>query len=401
MRKASGEIHLNTHVRRLRAFGVLYGAVLILSLHWSLVIYVNASNLDRFVSPEAIGLLYALGSAITIIAFLLVSRVLRLLGNYALTVSLAVLEILILIGLAYADTLRFAIPLFILHQAVIPLLLFNLDVFVERAIGADEKVTGGTRGALLTIMSLAGAVAPLAAGYLLGDGEPRFHAVYLASAACMVAFCYFVLRYFRTFTDSPYPDIHMLAALRHFFINRNLRLVFFAHSLLQLFFAWMVIYLPLYLVSVIGFSWSEVGIILFFGLLAYIICEYPIGALADTRLGEKEMMAGGFIVLAATTAGIAMLSEALLIPWILLMFATRVGASLVEVTTESYFFKQTKASDAQTISFFRTSRPLSYMLGALLGSATLLFVPFSYAFLVLALVMTPGILCALLLVDTR
>ncbi len=83
------------------------------------------------------------------------------------------------------------------------------------------------------------------------------------------------------------------------------------------------------------------------------------------------------------------------------MFMTRVGASLVEATTESYFFKHTKDADANIISFFRASRPLAYMLGALLGTLSLLYMQFNYTFVFLGILMLPGVVFALLLKDTR
>jgi hypothetical protein len=79
----------------------------------------------------------------------------------------------------------------------------------------------------------------------------------------------------------------------------------------------------------------------------------------------------------------------------------RVGAALVEVTTESYFFKQTKSSDAQIISFFRTTRPLSYVAGAVVASLSLLYVPFNLLFVVFACLMIPAMFCVMLIQDTK
>jgi hypothetical protein len=87
--------------------------------------------------------------------------------------------------------------------------------------------------------------------------------------------------------------------------------------------------------------------------------------------------------------------------WAVIMFTTRVGAALVEVTTESYFFKQTKSSDAQIISFFRITRPLAYVLGAIVASLSLLFVPFNLLFVVFAALMIPAMFCAMYIQDTR
>ena len=84
-----------------------------------------------------------------------------------------------------------------------------------------------------------------------------------------------------------------------------------------------------------------------------------------------------------------------------LLFISRVGASLVESTTESYFFKHMKGGDAGITSFFRLIRPLSLLAASLLGTLALFYLPFNYIFVVLGLLMIPGIFFALALKDTK
>lgn len=395
----TSEIRLRAHTAR--TFGFVYLAILLFSFHWSLVAYANSSYLHQFVSNKTIGALYTVGSILTIIAFFFISKALRRFGNYVVTLALSTAEMILLIGLAVAPSLYIAVPLFLLHHAIVPLLLFNIDVFIEQRIARRESITGGKRGIVLVILSLGGAVAVLSSGLLLGSGQPRFTLLYLVSAGFMLAFLYLTVRCYRAFRDPHYDAINVLETLRYFWIKHNFRFVYLAHFLLQLFFAWMVIYMPLYLLSVIGFAWDDIGLIFFVGLFAYVLFEYPIGEIADRWIGEKEMMAVGFMILSITTVYMAFLKVPLLLPWMITMFMTRLGASLVEVTTESYFFKHTKDADASIIGFFRASRPLAYMLGALLGSLALLYMPFNYTFVLLGLLMLPGIAFAMLLKDTR
>lgn len=392
------------HTHRLRwhsRFSVVYWAMLLLSLHWSLVTYINSSFLEQFMSTEAIGTLYIIGSAITILAFLFISRVLQQLGNYHLTIGLAITEVAVLLGMSVTHDFRLVIPLFVAHHAVVPLLLFNLDVFMEGLVGEHEDHTGSKRGLLLTAMSIAGAVAPLLAGFLIGNGHPRFILAYLLSAFLMVPFIVIVSRHLKQFSDPEYKRIDIFSSFRYFWMHKNLRLVFAAHFLLQLFFAWMIIYTPLYLATVVGFGWNEIGFIIFFALLAYVVLEYPIGEIADRYIGEKEMMATGFLIMAISTAWLAFISTPALVPWMVTMFITRIGASLVEATSESYFFKQIEGSDANIIGFFRITRPLAIAVGAMIGSFALLSVSFSGLFVVLGLTMLTGIPLALMLKDTK
>jgi hypothetical protein len=73
----------------------------------------------------------------------------------------------------------------------------------------------------------------------------------------------------------------------------------------------------------------------------------------------------------------------------------------VEVTTEVHFFKNTNSSDAQIISFFRVTRPLAYVAGAILASISLLYLPFNLLFVVFAAIMIPAMFVTLNIVDSK
>ena len=387
--------HVIAHSR----FFMVGVAMLILSLHWAFVLYVHSTYLKEFVSEKIIGGLFVAGSGLTVLAFLYIAPILRRFGNYKLTLGLAATEFCVLIGMGFINIPLVAILLFILHQAIVPLLLFNLDVFIENITTTEER-TGTKRGIVLTLMSLATALAPLGTGFLLGNSD-NFSSIYFLSAACMIPFIGVVGYFFKGYPDARIPSVRIWEGIRSFWSDTDLRYVFCAHFLLQLFFTWMVIYVPLYLATVVGFEWDSIGIILFIALFAYVLFEYPIGRVADLYIGEKEMMAIGFLVLAISTCWIAFIGTPILIPWIVTLFLTRVGASFVETTTESYFFKHTKGADANIVGLFRITRPLAIVVGALLGSITLLFVEFPSMFIALGLTMILGIVFSFLIEDTK
>ncbi len=393
--------HSNPTLRKATRFIPLYSALLFLIFHWALTAYVHSSYLGTFISDTAIGVLFSLGASLSILAFLFISRVLRKLGNYQFTMALLIIEFIALIGMALSDSARVVLPLFLIQQSILPILIFNLDIFMESLIGDAECTTGSRRGLMLTISSFIGALASLVAGLLVVEGSELFDVVYMVSAITLLPIIAILFIYFRNFNDPTYSEVKVFTAIRSFWIRDSVRSVFLANLLLQIFFAWMVIFTPLYFSSEIGLSWTSIGIILFVAQLAYVLLEYPIGIIADRYIGEKEMMAFGFFILIISTSWLSFISGTNILPWIIAMFITRVGASFIEVTTESYFFKQTKDSDAQLISFFRVTRPLSYVIGALIASFVLLYLPFNLLFSVLAFFMIPGIFLALRIVDTK
>jgi predicted MFS family arabinose efflux permease len=376
-------------------------ATLLLIFHAFLVAYINSSFLGQFVSPAAVGTIYTVGSALSVLIFLFISRVLHKIGNFKLTFGLLCLNFIAISGMAFAESLRVAVPLFLIHLITLPITFFNIDVFMEQQIGESEESTGSKRGLLLMLASLVGALAPLASGLLVDDGTGSFFYAYLVSAITILPIIGLLLYFFKDFSDPEYDEIDLFAAIASFWQRKNIRFVFLAHFILQMFFMFMVVYVPLYLTGTIGLSWAEFGLVMFFAQLAYVLLEYPIGVIADKYIGEKEMMGFGFLVIAISSSWIAFVTESSVLTWAIILFTTRVGASFVEVTTESYFFKQTKSSDAQIISFFRITRPLSYVIGALIASLTLLYLPFNLLFIVLAFMMIPAMFFTMGIQDSK
>lgn len=380
---------------------MLYGAIVPNSLHWALVLYINSTYLEQFVSGKTVGLLYTVSALVTVTLFLNMGRIITRFGKQRVLILLSCVAAIALVGLGLAHTALLAIPLFIVHQAVAPLILFNLDLYMEEAIGEEEHSTGGREGLRLTIMSFAGALAPLLSGYLIGTGTPEFERVYFTSAFLMLIFVAIIVRSFRSIADEKPPHLALKHGLERLWQHKDIRSVVGAHFLLQFFFAWMVIYTPLFLSQVIGLDWEQIGRILFVGLMAYVFFEYAIGVIADRYIGEKEMMALGFLIIAVSTSWFAFIDGAGVALWMFAMFMTRVGASLVEATTESYFFKHTRSNDTTIISFFRMMHPLALVSGSLIGSLTLAFLPMNLLFVILGLVMIPGFFFAMLLNDTK
>ena len=228
-----------------------------------------------------------------------------------------------------------------------------------------------------------------------------FTNVYLLSAGTLIPIIAILIIFFSNFSDPTYDEIDVFAAIKTFWDNINIRNVFLANFSLQMFFMLMVVFAPLYLTRDIGLTWAEFGIIMFFAQMAYVILEYPIGIVADKYIGEKEMMGLGFLIIAISTSWISFTVTTSVVVWSTIMFITRVGASFVEATTESYFFKQTKSSDAQVISFFRVTRPLAYVFGAMIASFTLLYLPFNLLFVVVAAMMIPAMFFTIGIKDTK
>ncbi len=386
--------------RRKIKFWFVYLLAVIFHYHTLVVSYTSPTYLGDFIDLKHIGLLYSIGSIGSLLMFILLPSVLKRFGNVLVTIGLMVISIGTLAMMGVGLSAPLVVVGLLLFLVINPLLYLSMDIFSETLIGKNEGATGHVRGMTLSLMSLAALCAPLTISYLVADGD-NLAQLYFIAIGVGVLFNLIVIMAFRGFVDPLYHRVQFGPLLKQCWDSKPIKLVLSAHFLVQVFFTWTVVYIPLYLASVLNMPWSSIGAIIAAGLLAYVLFEYPIGILADDYFGEKEMMAVGFLILALTTASISFMTTVNILPWMMLMFVSRIGASLTEVTTESYFFKKVTGQDANLMSIFRLTRPLAVLGGSLLGSLCLAIMPFHLAFIVLGFVMVIGIFLALGIEDTR
>lgn len=381
-------------------FTLVYLVSIIFTFQTLITAYSASTYLEQFIGKNLVGLVFAAAAFVAIVINLTIPRLLRRVGNVKTLLTIMTLLIIssLVTGAAINPTLT--IFAFIAYNALYPQIFLSIDIFMETLIGDVEDSTGSKRGLVLAIMSLAAFLAPIAMGYIIGEDD-NLSDVYYVSAAVGVLFIAVVIAKFRQFYDPPYETVRVRDLVKTALKNKDVSTVMTTQFLLQFFFTWAIIYIPLYLYNVMQFTWPEISQIIAAGLFAYIIFEYPVGLLADKKYGEKEMMAIGFMILALASVGIFYISSTAVVTWMILMFVSRIGASLVEVTTESYFFKQVKGHDSNLISLFRLMRPLGNLAGALAGSLALIFMPLSFIFVVLAFVMVIGMFLTIRITDSR
>ncbi len=376
---------------------VIYSAGFIFAVHTAFLAYINSSFLSGFAGKHYIGLIFTAGAALSIYSLNKMPTLLSRFGNVKSALGLMFLEIAALLGLAFLKIAWLIIPLFVIHYALLILLKFNFDIFIEHF--SSDRCTGGIRGAYLSITSLAWVVSPIIVGAILTDSD--FWKVYLVSALLLLPVMLIIYFNLRCVRDARYETPAFWQTFKSVWRNENIRKVFSVNFLLQFFFSWMVIYAPIYLNQYLGFEWGKIGIIFTIMLLPYALFEMPLGKLADKWFGEKEFLIAGIIITAVSTGMIPFVTSANWMIWAGLLFLTRVGASFIEITTESYFFKQIDDSNANIIGFFRNTRPFAYIVSPLIATILLSFLAYKYLFLVLAVVMLLGLYYSITLRDTK
>ena len=111
----------------------------------------------------------------------------------------------------------------------------------------------------------------------------------------------------------------------------------------------------------------------------------------DKKMGETEMLALGFIIMAVSCINLMMLQEKSLWLWVSILFISRIGAALVEIANEAYFFKKVDEKHSSIISLFRITDPLGMIMAPLIALPALLFMSYSGRFGLLGIVCLLGL----------
>ncbi len=376
---------------------IIYLAGFLFSIPFAITSYINSSFLEIYVGKNYVGIIYVIASILTIIGLLKMPKILTRLGNRLVIFLSCLLIFFSLLLLGLGGSVFVVIPAFILYFLSIYFIIASLDIFVEDFSKNSE--IGLLRGTYLMIINSAWIVAQLISGSIIEKSS--FSGIYFFSAGFMILVAFIFIFFLRDFKDPEYKKVPITKTIRAFIQNKNISKIYLSNLILQFFYAWMIIYTPIYLHEYMNFGWDRIGIIFSIMLIPFVLVDFPLGKLSD-KIGEKKMLLGGFIITILSVLAIPFITESILWLWALILFATRVGAAIIEVMNESYFFKTITEKNADEISFFRNAPSFSYIIAPLVAFPILLLAPsFKYLFFVLGAVLLLGFFIILRLRDVK
>ena len=380
-----------------RLLNTLFLCNIFISFHYALVIYINSSYLLNYFNDTQVSALFIIGSIMDAIFLLNASRVLEKIGSYRFIFWAIIVEFLATVGLATLSSPLLVSLCFLIHLITISLILFNMDMFIQD-IPQNRSITGSIRATYLTTTNITIVLAPSLIALLLFKNHYSY--VYVAAVVFLIPM-FFLVKLLKNIKTPKVLHINIKQTLSEYIKNRDLYNVFVTQFLLQFFYAYMVVYTPIYLAKYVGFSWYEIGFMFTIMLLPFVFIEVPVGELADLKYGEKEFLTVGFIIMGLSTIFMSFITVKVFWIWAAALFITRIGASLVEISSESYFFKHMGADKTDVISFFRISRPVSFIVAPIVATLSLQFIPFQYIFIVIGSIMVLGTHYSLALNDTK
>lgn len=382
--------------KRFRLFALLFSGLL-LGMSTALVIYVNSSFLEVIAGGRYVGVLFSAAYLVSLYVVQQYGNLIRRFTNAKVLFFNMWLQVASLLTLGFGQVKWLLVLAFITFIVASTTTIINYDLYLKGL--ATRSKTGRLRGLFWTMVNLGFVISPFVTGRILD----RFgYAPVYATAALLIipAFLLMMSAFRRDHAHAPlYKHEPIMETLRRMWSNWNFRGIFIIAFTLYFFYSWMIIYTPLYLLQG-GFDWKELGLIFSIMLIPFVIIEYPAGYIADKYLGETEMLAIGLIIMALAIflfMGVSSFGGVLAA-----LFLSRVGASLVEIMRESYFYKIVKGGDIDMIDAFRNINSVAHIVGPAVASSVLAFgFGLHVLFVILALILVFAAAMPSTMTDTR
>jgi MFS family permease len=362
----------------------------------ALLLYVTSDYFSQQLGSHNVSAFYFIAYVIALLGLLNMHKLVKLLGKSGAFFLFFLLQIYLLFVLIFTKQPIWGAVLMMLYIIVNYFAWTILDVIIEEY--SEDKKSGRIRGFHLMILNAGVLLGPFLSTEILATlGYNGLFIATLSINCLMFVIGLFGLRGVngRFHSKLTVKDIGLKVLT-----NQNVLNIYMISLALEVFFALMIIYAPLYLLGR-GFSWEQIGIAFTVMLIPFVLLEYPIGILADEKFGEKEMIIGGLLIMAFSSLAIFFVSSNSIFVWAAILLLTRVGAATVEILRDSYFYKKIDGRDVDLISFFRTTRAVAYLLATGLSAMLLIIAPMKYIFLLIAGLVLLGVYPAFRLVDNK
>lgn len=369
------------------------------ALHYGIPLYATSTYLHMYFGSSTISILYVIASIITLLTSIHIAKYIKRFHTYQFTLGLVIAEIITTIAFATTTNPLFIGLFFVTHFCLQVLLYICINIFIETF--SNHKETGSIRGIFLALLNMGILISPVLAGAILSISS--FQALYIVASCILIPFIFFLHRYMSHIEEPAYHSLDMVKAAKRAWKNPDLRGALIAALILECFYSVMIIYSPIYLTS-LGIPLTVyLATILPFALLPFVVLPYELGYLADTKIGEKELLILGLIIVAISLFLIVIIRSPDILLWTAVLVVSRIGASFVETMTFTYYFKKIEAEDASLTALFSNMRTLAVVVIGILGFAIspLLVTYPQLIFIILGCAVLLSILSIMQIRDTR
>lgn len=376
----------------------LYLGIFVLAVSEAIIAYVQSTYLNQYFNLEFVSFIFIFSYILTFLAINEYSNFIARFNNYQTAVAALLMKCLSLLIFIFSSNPGLIFFGFILFTVSFNLIFINFDIFLE-SFTSNTK-TGSIRGKYFTIYNLGWIFSPFLSGKIIDlMGFNWLFSLDLLLTVLTVIILYYGFKGITNHYISRHFE--MKKTLNEILRRKNIKKIFYVSMILHFFYCIMVIYTPIYLNQYIGLNWEQIGLIFTFMLLPFVFLQYPAGYIADKYIGEKEILTAGLIIMSVSSVLIFALNVQSIWLWGIVLFFSRIGASLTEIMRETYFFKKVDVKDIELINALRSTNPLAYIIAPFIVGVLLYFAPLNYVFLMLGLVILTALYPTLTLKDTK
>ncbi len=362
----------------------------------ALLAYVISSYLKEALGTNNVGMVYVVTYLIVLLLLLNLHKIVRITGKSFVLQMSFILRIISIVGLLLVPISFVGIGFLILYAVSGILAWTALDGILESF--SDDRRSGRIRGAHLAIINAGFLMGPLLSSQILE--KYGFDGIFLASFLVYILIFIIAMTNIRQTNHKFKKKIDIPSLLKKVYKRKNIMKVYYISFTLEFFYALMVIYTPLYLLEK-GFSWDQLGMAFTIMLIPFVLIQYPMGIIADKKTGEKEFLVFSFFILGIATLVFYFTNSSNIMVWTTILLLGRIGAALVEILRESYFYKRIDGNDVEIIDFFKTAKPVAYILATSLSTILLLFFSVKAIFLLVSIIVFSAIYPAFKLADSK
>ncbi len=384
IQKTNKKVYLITFFASIFAFSVM------------LIMFLSSFYFREIIDSDNTSIFYVIIS-ITVLFFILnLHKFFYKLGKGRVLIFLLLSQIFLLALLVYLNVSLITAIILVLYIVICNVLMVVWDAILEEYSENDD--TGRIRGLFLTFWNLGGMIAPAIGSIIVN--KYGFSTIFIISLVLYIIIFILSLLTFRKVSMQKKENQPILKLFKRMRLNKDIWNIYWISLVLRIFYSVGTIFFPLYLIS-IGLSISQVGIIFTATFIPFILIEYKLGVLADNKYGEKEMLIIGLAIMAIFMMVIYYTNSNSFIFWLFLLMSVHVGAAFVESMSDTYFYKKIDSDDIAIGNFFRSSRPLAYLAGAVIGGIMQMHFGFKVVFLSIVIIILIGLYPAIILKDTN
>lgn len=360
------------------------------------LVYILSAYISPITGEKLVGIFYLVTFAVVFLVLFFFHRIVERLGQSRTLYFFLGMAIIASVLLSKIPPSWLAVCVALVFLVAANATYVALDILLENF--SEDSFSGRIRGMNLTLMNLGLLLAPLLSVLVLED-YGYAGVFFVLTLGYSLTFLYALLA-FRFDNHPTNQKIELFHSVKQIWREKNLRRIYSISFAMEFFYALMIVYMPLHLLS-LGITWEQIGVLFTIMLVPFVLVQYPLGLIADKRYGEKELLISSLAIAFFATYALTKIHTPDILLIGILLFMTRVGIAGVEVLRDSFFYKQVEADDTDLIAFFRTTRSLANISAAVIVLPLFVFFPLSSFLYAATLVLFLGFIESWTLTDTK